>query len=149
MAKRNHYTDKQRAAAVAMLEGMGYPDKKGALSAVSNHTGIPLPTLYRWFHGVQNPPPSELVNETKIDLAAAIRRELANLFPAMDGARLGADYKELATAAGILIDKLQLLEGKPTAINEERASDARSKLTDLITRRTTRDGAVEDTQLLN
>ncbi len=97
-----------------MLEGMGYPNKKGALKAVHNHTRIPMPTLFRWFHGQQNPPPSDLVNETKIDLVAAIKRELADLFPAMAGARDEASYKDMATSAGILIDKLQLLEGKPT-----------------------------------
>ena len=137
MARRKQYTDKQRAAAIAMLEGMGYPSKKGALKAVFDHTRIPMPTLYRWFHGLNNPVSSDLVNETKIDLVAAIKRELIDLFPAMAGTRDNASYKDMATSAGILIDKLQLLEGKPTAINEERASDARSKLSDLVSRRST------------
>lgn len=32
----------------------------------------------------------------------------------MEHRRIDANYRELATAAGILIDKLQLLTGKPT-----------------------------------
>jgi hypothetical protein len=118
-----------------MLEGMGYPGKKGALSAVSQHTRIPAPTLFRWFRGLQNPAPSEMVKETKLDLVAAIRQELSDLFPAMMGARDEASYKDMTVAAGILIDKLQLLEGKPTAINEERGAGARDRLSDLISRR--------------
>lgn len=147
--KHPRYNDKQRAAAVAMLQGMGYPEKKGALTAVYNHTGIPLPTLSRWFRGTSNPPPNDIVNETKIDLVSAIKKELADLFPAMGDARDGASYKELATAAGILIDKLQLLEGKPTAINEERASDARNKLMDLVSRRAPEAGTTEGTEFIH
>lgn len=120
--KRNRYDDKFRASAVIMLEAQGYPNKEGALQTVANHLGIPHSTLHRWFHGKQNPAPSVLVQEKRIDFAEAIKAELAGIFYDMPNARQDAAYKDLATSAGILLDKLQLLENKPTQINEERHS---------------------------
>lgn len=99
---------------------MGYPQTPGAIMRCSNELKVPHTTLRRWFMKTQNPPPNELVQEKKIDLVAHIRHELSAIFGEMEDARQDADYRALATAAGILLDKLQLLEGKPTAINEDR-----------------------------
>lgn len=118
MAKRPRYTDKFRADCVLMLETEGYPDKEGALTIVSNATGIPLATLHRWYHKSSNPPPSDIVNEKRFDLIDAIMGELEKAFGAMDGARGNASYRDLATAIGILADKKQLLQGKATSIVE-------------------------------
>lgn len=114
MAKRKQYDDKFRASAVVMLEAAGYPNEKGALTRVADHLGVPARTLSRWFHGEQNPPPDQTVSEKKGELRDYIKAELNGLFLAMPGVRPDATYKDLATAAGILIDKLQLLENKPT-----------------------------------
>ena len=114
MAARNWHNDEFRASAVLMLEAAGYPDRKGALSQVSGRLGVPLSTLRGWFNGQHNPPPAKLRNEKRIDLLEAIRDELAEIFPAMAERRIDASYRELVTAAGILIDKQQLLTGKPT-----------------------------------
>lgn len=114
MAKRNSYTDEYRASAVALLEGAGYPDKEGALSQMARHLRVPARTLSRWFNGEQNPPPDQLVNEKKADLVETINAELTSIFAAMGKARDEASYKDLTTAAGILIDKRQLLSGGAT-----------------------------------
>lgn len=114
MAKRPTYDDEFRANAVLMLQAAGYPDTEGALKRTAAHLRIQPRTLSRWARGEQNPPPDQVVNRKRVDLKDAIRDELANLFPAMAGARIEASYRDLATSAGILIDKLQLLEGKPT-----------------------------------
>lgn len=114
MAKRKSYDDKFRASAVVMLEAAGYPDQKGALTRVSEHLGVPAMTLGRWFRKAQNPPPNELVTEKRGDLKDFIKSELDGIFVDMPIVRPDATYKDLATAAGILIDKLQLLENKPT-----------------------------------
>lgn len=105
-----------------MLEAQGYPTHKGALQAVANHLRVPHPTLHRWYHAKNNPPPSELVREKAIDFKEAIKQELADILGAMPTAREEASYKDLATSFGIMLDKLQLLENKPTQINEERHS---------------------------
>jgi transposase-like protein len=114
MAKQNRYDDEFRAAAVFELELQGWPDKKGALQAVATHHGIPATTLLRWAKGKQNPPPDQLVNKKRLNLKKEIKNELAAIFPEMEKARQDASYRDLGTIAAILIDKLQLLENKPT-----------------------------------
>ena len=118
MRQRRRYDDKFRASAVVMLEAAGYPDKEGALTQTANHLGVPLNTLKGWFTANRNPPPAKLRNEKKTELKDLLRNELDHIFNAMPSARPDASYRDLGTVAGILFDKLQLLEGKPTLIIE-------------------------------
>ena len=122
MAKRKSYDDQFRASAVVMLEAAGYPEREGALSYVAGHIGVPISTLRGWFNASHNPPPAELRNKKRLDLREAVRAELDNVFAAMEGVRQDASYRDLVTAAGILVDKLQLLEGKPTERSEQNVS---------------------------
>ena len=112
--KRKRYDDKFRANAVLLLEAAGYPDTKGALTRVSDNVGVPLATLHRWFRAKNNPPPSELVNEKRPELIDLIRSEIYGVLETMPEERKEADYRTLVTGLGILVDKLQLLEGKAT-----------------------------------
>lgn len=134
-----------------MLQAAGYPDTDGALSRVSRKLGVPHSTLRRWFHKLQNPPPSELVQEKKLDLVAAIKSEVASILEYMTDAREDADYRALGTVFGIMVDKLQLLEGKPTERTEHKVevTDARERLAHLITQYASRAGAVADTERAN
>lgn len=118
MAKRKRYDDKFRASAVVMLEAAGYPGKLGALATTAKHIGVPERTLSRWFNGEQNEPPDKLVSEKREELSDLLRNEIDGALGAMKGARDGASYRDLGTVAGILIDKLQLITGKPTEISE-------------------------------
>lgn len=111
---RRRYDDQFRAAAVVMLEAAGYPGKEGALTQVAKTMGVPAMTLHRWARVKNNPAPTQLVNEKRIDLLELINTELAGIFGTMPGARNDASYRDLATAAGILVDKRQLLTGQPT-----------------------------------
>ena len=118
MAKRKRYDDKFRASAVVMLEAAGYPDKAGALASTAKHLGVPHNTLRNWFHGVHNPAPSDIRQEKRGELSDLLRNEIDAALGAMDGARPDASYRDLGTVTGILIDKLQLITGKPTERNE-------------------------------
>lgn len=109
--KRRRYDDKFRATAVVMLEAQGYPDKKGGLTKVANHLGIPLSTLKGWYEAKRNPPPTELRNEKKGDLVALIDDELDAALAAMGDKRPEATYRDIGTVFGILIDKRQILTG--------------------------------------
>lgn len=120
MAKRRRYTDEERANIVLMLEAAGYPDKPGALTAVANRVGIQARTISRWFKAEQNAAPSELVNKKRFDLVAELTELLGLSIVAAKQEVGDADFRELATAIGILVDKLQLLSGKPTGIQESR-----------------------------
>lgn len=126
--KRTRYTDEFRASAVLMLEAAGYPDKEGSLSKVARHLQVPYQTLSRWAREKNNPPPPELVQNKKIDLIAGIKNELACIFDEFGNTRQDAEYRELATAFGILVDKLQLLTGEPTERSDSRIVFERSGL---------------------
>lgn len=133
--KRRRYDDEFRASAVLMLEAAGYPGREGALSRVGGHLDVPLSTLRGWFTGAHNPPPAEVRKGKRIDLREAIRAELAGIFPAMAERRQEATYRELATAAGILIDKDQLLSGQPTERQEVNVTDHRERILANIARK--------------
>lgn len=113
-AKRKSYDDKFRASAVVMLQAAGYPDRRGALEHTAKHIHVPARTLSRWFNGENNPPPDEVVSKKESDLLALLTEELAAVFQAMPSARKDATYRDLGTVGGILMDKLLLLQGKPT-----------------------------------
>lgn len=108
------YSEDFRAGAIVTLEAAGYPDQKGALMRVARDTGVPHTTLRRWFLRLSNPPPNGTVHEKKLELVELLDKELDGIFGELPDARLDASYRDLATAAGIFIDKKQLLEGGPT-----------------------------------
>jgi transposase-like protein len=144
---RRRYTDDERATAVLFLESEGYPDTPGALTRVAKRLGIPHPTLHRWATGKQNPPPSDLVQEKRPALIEMIRAEAYAILDDMKVTRELADYRELGTVFGIMLDKLQLLEGKPTEhIQHDISDDERSaRVAALLdTARTRRDGSAAD-----
>ena len=117
MAKRtrNQYSDEFRATAVLMLESQGYPDRDGSLSAVAKHLGLPLSTLRGWFIKTRNPEPAQVRNIKKAEIVDLIREEIRSALDAFENTREFASYRDIGTVFGILVDKLQLLEGKPTA----------------------------------
>ena len=146
MAKRKRYDDKFRASAVVMLEAAGYPGKKGALVEVAKHLGISHQLLSNWARAAQNPPPQELLQEKRADLKELLDNELRAALGAMASVRPDAAYRELGTVAGILFDKLQLLEGKPTDRTEiVDNTDRANRLNALLdTARARRDGRAAD-----
>lgn len=112
------YTDEFRTGTVLLLEAAGYPQRKGALAEVAANVGVPAMTISRWFRAAQNPPPNEMVTEKRLDLIEAIEKELQSIVSDFPLARPDADYKALITAFAIMVDKLQLLKGKPTERTE-------------------------------
>lgn len=134
-AKRKRFNDDFRASAVLMLEATGYPEKKGGLTQVSTHLGVPLSTLRGWFTAERNPPPAELRNEKRIDLVGELTSLLGLTFTAAKNTVDEASYKELATAIGIFVDKLQLLSGQPTERQELNVIDHRERILAAVARK--------------
>lgn len=129
MTKRQpRYTDEFRADAVLMLEAAGYTgngDAIGALTAVSKRLKVPLSTLRRWFIASNNPPPAELVRDKRATLKELIEEEIRAIFHDMPSARPDAVYRDMGWVVGVLLDKHQLLDNKPTAIVKlQRAVEA-------------------------
>ena len=109
-----HYTDDEKAVALAYLKAAGYPDRPGSLTDASRHTGMSTRQLQRLYKGDSVKPSDILVAKKEFELETALTEELAAIFDAMGGIRDEASYKDLATAAGIFIDKRQLLTNSPT-----------------------------------
>lgn len=147
------YTDEFRANSIIMLEMSGYPDKPGALMETAKYLKVPHATLSRWYNGKRNPPPSEMVQIKKEEIVALLKGEIGAALKEMGQARKDADYKELATSIGIMVDKMQLLDGEPTARTEvihELSDDERIKRVDeLLNRgRARRDGRPASDELV-
>lgn len=118
--KQPRYNDEFRRDAVLMLQAAGYPGTVGALTRVAKHLSVPERTLSRWYNAEQNPPPDTLVKKKRGKLVELIRQEIYSILGEMDRKRDEADYRELATALGIAVDKLQLLAGEPTENARQR-----------------------------
>jgi len=116
MMTRPVYDDETRAEYVAMLAAEGYPTKEGALTAVANQTGVPARTLSRWFNGESNPPPDKLVKQKKGLLAEKLEFIAEKILDKMADKIDDANLQQSATSLGIVIDKMQLLQGQPTSI---------------------------------
>ena len=101
-----------------MAQAAGYPEKKGALTRAAKKCGVPLATLSRWVRSIQNPPPPELVSIKKTDIVDFLKAEITGALHEMPNARPDADYRALAVAVGIMVDKVQLLTGEPTQRQE-------------------------------
>lgn len=111
---RRRYDDKFRANAVIMLEAAGYPTRDGALSQVSQNLGVPATTLHGWAREKHNPVPADVRTEKKGEIADLLRAEIQAALGAAENARPDANYRDLMTGIGIMVDKLQLLNNEPT-----------------------------------
>lgn len=127
---RNRYTDEFRASAVLMLMAAGYPDRLGSLTHVADKLSVPARTLSRWAKAENNPPPAELVIDKRVDLVEMLRDEAYNALREMGEARQDASYRELATAVGIFVDKIQLLTGQATERHDVRQMTVSFEWTD-------------------
>lgn len=130
MSKRQ-YSDNDKALALATLDANG-----GNVQQTAKALKIPESTLTDWANnrGV-NPEVTEIRDQKKAELA----EKLENVAHALtDNILIRAEselsvlvpMKDIATSLGIIVDKMQLLKGAPTAIskdvsertNEERAA---------------------------
>lgn len=117
---RRHYSDRDRAAALAIYDSMEGAEHRA--SAAAAEAGVPRQTLQRWLSARDNAAPPDLRQETKEELADVFervaRKALAYVERFYDVATdAGPDGKYLQpsmTGAGIATDKAQLLRGKPT-----------------------------------
>lgn len=116
------YTDKQKAAAVIALEASGWEEnQRRALRIVHSKTGISKTSLRSWYNAAHRPdmkPARDMgdplvYTQAKESLRDLMETELRAILADMPERREDADYRTLATAAGILADKILRLDGKP------------------------------------
>ncbi len=122
MTKKGHrqYTDAQKADAVLLVEAAGYPNRPGAILSVAQRIKIPESTLRTWVQRTHGAPPAELCDKKKEDLTELLKKAAHALVGHLIEIADMGDVRETATAVGIVIDKLQLLTGEPTANTNQR-----------------------------
>lgn len=116
---RRRYSDDERAAALAALAANG-----GNLKLTAAQLGIPLATLAAWANGTRHPEASTSAEQKKPALAGMFRDFVGRVLSlTTDDDIRGASLKDRMTAAGIAVDKAQLLDGKATGIVKNDLSD--------------------------
>lgn len=112
------YTSDDRAATLAALESNG-----GNLARTSRETGVARDTIKRW-RDEESPEKNASVNRRMPEARATLSERLREFVDAaltVAPTKLNdANLRDVFTSVGIAIDKLQLLEGKPTSIDEVR-----------------------------
>jgi len=124
------YTSDDRAAGLAALQSNG-----GNLRRTARETGISDATLRRWrdetdarkdaANGARMP-------EARATLADRLREFVDAALTVAPHKLHEANLRDVFTSLGIAIDKLQLLEGKPTSIDEVRDGDGRRELDEVL-----------------
>lgn len=132
------YTDKFKATVLLMLEAAGGPHHHNAMAQVARKYGVPYRTLQGWVNnGVKQ---IDIQAKTEIDeLIADTRQELVELFDTevrsilntLGDRRDEASYKDLAWAAAVFVDKLQLLNNRPTQNVQQAISFIRTGVSTL------------------
>lgn len=107
---RRHYSDEERAAALAILDARG-----GRLAEAAKAARVPRQTLQRWIESIDRAAPPQLRLDKRAELAALFEAEAKAALVAASDCRDDARYRELMTGAGIATDKWQLLTGGATA----------------------------------
>jgi hypothetical protein len=112
MAERRRYTKRERVAAIMAADMTSVP-------AAAAATGIPERTLYRWR---DDPAMAEYVTKTREALADDIRITAALAWDRLTQRIAAGDIetRDLIVAAGVAVDKSQLLSGGATARTEAR-----------------------------
>jgi hypothetical protein len=114
--KRRRYTDEERASCVVMLEAQGYPNHKGALTSVAKYAKVPINTLRGWYIAKHSPPPTELRNQKRQDIADRLEGIVHALLDHVDRQFVIAEMsgQQAMTSAAIGIDKMRLLRDQST-----------------------------------
>jgi len=111
------YTDKDKEAAIGFMTNnfnhqTGYPN----WTMAHKKTKISITTLKRWWNEQDSDSTIDIRQVKKEEFIDKAWAEILAGLQAMANKRDSANYKEVATSVGILIDKVQLLKGEPTVI---------------------------------
>lgn len=128
------YSDEFRAGAVLMLRAAGYPERRGALMEVANNIGVSHSLIRRWFTKELNPPPSKIAQIKMSDIIELLKNEVVAALQELPNARGDADYLDIGKVMGIMVDKLQLLNGEATEriVYELSDSDRSEQITEIL-----------------
>jgi hypothetical protein len=114
MASKQRYSDEFRADALAALAANG-----GNLNKTALELRVPWKTLKNWASGARHPEASQMAQNKMGHLADTLERVAFLLAGDLQDAarRERANVTQVATALGIVVDKMQVLRGQPTDIS--------------------------------
>jgi transposase-like protein len=133
VAQRRRYSDRDRTEALVALDANSGNVKRTALQL-----GIPHKTLDEWAKGRVHADVASDRIEKKEELAdrlEALAHQIVGLLP---GKLAMASVQQLATTLGIAVDKMQVLRGKPSTINQETIADPekrKARIDELLAKR--------------
>jgi hypothetical protein len=111
MPKR-HYSDEEKAAALAALKANG-----GNIDRTAQQVGVPRNTLRRWIVHPDHAAPPHLRQQKTLDLSAKLEN-IANLLADAIPDKIGpATVLQCATSMAIAIDKKRVLDEKPSRVD--------------------------------
>ena len=116
------FTEDEIAMFLLQLEVLNYPENEHALSEVVKRKGAPSrPTLRRWWKQKNQPHIDKLVQHKKRDFVEELKNLLGlHIDAAVEAVKGSEDIRAIDTGIGILVDKLQLLQGEPTERTDRR-----------------------------
>lgn len=121
LTMKRTYTDEQKAEALAVLKANG-----GNLTRTAGATGIPRKTLAEWSKGNHVSDAAEALIPQKVDELADKLEKIAHLISDSLPEKIEkAGLRDASVSLGVVIDKRNLLIGKPTSISESRSDKAR------------------------
>lgn len=111
------YTDKDKEAAIGfMTNNFNHQTGNPNWTTARKKTKVSINTLKRWWFEQNNDSTDAIRQLKKEEFIEKAWAEILAGLQAMADKRNSANYKEVATSVGILIDKVQLLKGEPTVI---------------------------------
>ena len=118
---RQHWSDEERAAVLAVLDANGGPTKLGAVTRTARDCGVSRGTLRRWIANPANAAPAHVRLDTRAQLREMWERVAgkagACTEAVLDASQDAPDPRELrayATTAAIATDKVLILGGEAT-----------------------------------
>jgi len=109
MKHRRHYSDKEKAYALAVLDA-----NAGNESQTARDVNIPVSTLRRFVEG-ETHAITQLRQDKKLELADIYEQLQRKILPAAEAKIPDAGFRELMTGAGIAADKMAMLRGQQPA----------------------------------
>jgi len=101
---------------------------------VANNVGVSHSLIRRWFTKEVNPPPSKIAQIKMSDIVEMLKNEVVAALQELPNARGDADYLDIGKVMGIMVDKLQLLQGEATerVVYELSDSDRSEQIATLL-----------------
>lgn len=125
--KKKNYTDDERNLIISVLES-----NDGDVSKTERETGCPYNTILCWKMGWRHPD-AMLLHRDKGGSLAKAAEELAWKIAGIIPRKLEkAPLNHLATGFGIMVDKVRILNGLPTTINQDVTDDRTAEMTELF-----------------